>query len=462
MTPNQTLITFPEFADAGTKTKPDNAKYSAGFVEADVLPAEWLNWFLNKASDGITEVNAGLASIEKELNNLLSAAGKTADITEDTQVVDSIKALRDTVTGTLTNLTTTVKTSLVAAINEVDGDVGTLTSLTTTVKTSLVNAINELVTSIGTLTNLTTTVKTSLVAAVNELVTNQGTLTSLTTTVKTSLVAAINELVTNTGTIASLTTTVKTSLVNAINELVTNQGDLSSLNTTAKTSLVAAINENQEMFKKTYFIQCNSAAGTTNNALTVDNVPAFKLERGVIVNVLFVYACTGTTSPTLNINGTGAKGIYVNKDGSTIFSSLSYHYGTWRGSSSRTNEYWQPYTMLTLRYDGSYWVICGNPILESYINTSASFYQYTLYADGTLEQHYRYQVDASSDTQASQTWTYPVSFKSQVVSAQTTRITDQTNSQLTYSWISALSIYSATFVYRKNNAGEVCVSVFGR
>lgn len=45
--------------------------------------------------------------------------------------------------GTLANLTTTEKTTLVGAINEVDGEVGNLSQLSTTDKSSLVSAINE-------------------------------------------------------------------------------------------------------------------------------------------------------------------------------------------------------------------------------------------------------------------------------------------------------------------------------
>ena len=45
--------------------------------------------------------------------------------------------------------------------------VGALASLTTSVKTSIVNAINEIVTNIGTLSTLTTTTKSSIVGAIN-------------------------------------------------------------------------------------------------------------------------------------------------------------------------------------------------------------------------------------------------------------------------------------------------------
>lgn len=92
--------------------------------------------------------------------------------------------------GTLSSLTTTAKTSLVSAINEVDGNadtansnIGTLSSLTTTVKTDVVSAINEVDanadtanTNIGTLSNLSTTAKTNLVASNNELYSMIGSL----------------------------------------------------------------------------------------------------------------------------------------------------------------------------------------------------------------------------------------------------------------------------------------------
>lgn len=89
-------------------------------------------------------------------------------------------------------------------LNDVNSKVGTLSSLTTTDKTDLVSAINELVgelASIGNLSNLTTTAKTNLVSAINEVdshadsnTSNIGTLSNLTTTEKTNLVGAINEV----------------------------------------------------------------------------------------------------------------------------------------------------------------------------------------------------------------------------------------------------------------------------
>lgn len=117
---------------------------------------------------------------------------------------DAKASLNATAIGTLSNLTTTAKSDLVSAINEVDNDlsgIGDLTTLTTSSKSSCVAAINEVDADIGLLTNLTTTAKTNLVAAVNEVdsvaggaASNIGTMSNLNTTDKTSLVGAINEV----------------------------------------------------------------------------------------------------------------------------------------------------------------------------------------------------------------------------------------------------------------------------
>ena len=64
---------------------------------------------------------------------------------------------------------TTTATTVVTAINEVDGLIGDLTSLTTTAQGSVVASINEVDGLIGDLTSLTTTANSNLVAAINEL-----------------------------------------------------------------------------------------------------------------------------------------------------------------------------------------------------------------------------------------------------------------------------------------------------
>ena len=89
------------------------------------------------------------------------------------KVVDGYLADLYDIVGDLGDLTTTDKTSVVNAINEVNANVGDLTSLPTTDKDSIVDSISELDTTysgeIGDLDNLTTSTKTSIVGAVNEL-----------------------------------------------------------------------------------------------------------------------------------------------------------------------------------------------------------------------------------------------------------------------------------------------------
>ena len=70
-----------------------------------------------------------------------------------TNVTTEIKAVEASIpadkVGDLADLTTTDKSSAVAAINEVNGAVGTLSSLTTTDKSSAVAAINEVKSALG-------------------------------------------------------------------------------------------------------------------------------------------------------------------------------------------------------------------------------------------------------------------------------------------------------------------------
>ena len=67
MIPTQTLETFPIFGSNATKVEPGDAKKAAGWQQADVVPAEWMNWEWYKASRGITDLNAGVTSIEAEI-----------------------------------------------------------------------------------------------------------------------------------------------------------------------------------------------------------------------------------------------------------------------------------------------------------------------------------------------------------------------------------------------------------
>ena len=95
MISTQTFENYPEFANAGQKSQPDDAKYAAGFIPSDVLPAEWLNWFLSGATKGVTALNTGVKSIEQEINAVLASRSVTPNINANNQlltVLNKIKA----------------------------------------------------------------------------------------------------------------------------------------------------------------------------------------------------------------------------------------------------------------------------------------------------------------------------------------------------------------------------------
>lgn len=108
--------------------------------------------------------------------------------------------------------------------------------------TATVNS-NEALTHIGDLTELTTTNKTDLVSAVNEV---EGEVTINTTSISANTTAI--------GTIANLNTTDKSNLVSATNEVNNKIGNLSNLNTYSKANVVASINEIEAKTSPAYFV----------------------------------------------------------------------------------------------------------------------------------------------------------------------------------------------------------------
>ncbi len=93
MIPLQTFETYAPFATGGTKSQPEPAKYAAGFQQSDVLPAEWMNWAWNKNTVGITDLNRGVTSIEKEVLSVLTEANMTAYEATTNQLVCGIVSI---------------------------------------------------------------------------------------------------------------------------------------------------------------------------------------------------------------------------------------------------------------------------------------------------------------------------------------------------------------------------------
>ena len=105
MIPSQTFENYPIFGGNATKVEPGDAKKSAGFQQADVLPAEWMNWAWNKNSKGISDLNKGLSSVEKEINAVLSSFGITPAELTNNQLLTAMRLNASFVTATGTTIT---------------------------------------------------------------------------------------------------------------------------------------------------------------------------------------------------------------------------------------------------------------------------------------------------------------------------------------------------------------------
>lgn len=90
----------------------------------------------------------------------------------------------------------------------------------------------------------------------------------------------------------------------------------------------------------TWYGTCSTTASTTEKAVTCSG---FVLTTGAIIAVLFTTGNTAAT-PTLNVNTTGAKSIYIGAS----------------TPSSTTNAFkWSANTLLTFMYDGTYFRYMG-------------------------------------------------------------------------------------------------------
>lgn len=156
---------------------------------------------------------------------------------------------------------------------------------------------------------------------------------------------------------------------------------------------------------------CSTAIGTPAKTIAITG---FTLFPGVTVKVMFTKG-NSAASPTLNVNSTGAKAIKVVRAGAKIVPTNKTGY--WRGASSTSSEMWQPYTTLELLYDGTDWVIMGNPVTESgtsgaIAGSKVTYAYYTVYADGKTEvELYAKQGALELSKDAEYTFKYPVIFK---------------------------------------------------
>ena len=183
----------------------------------------------NADNDGPTikvDASALETQITKNASDITAVDGKVGTLSADGTYIKKAKNVSDNLValdnqvkvnadaiGTLTSLTTTEKTNLVGAVNEVKGTADTALGLANTNKAS-----------IGTLTNLATTEKGNLVGAVNEV---KGSVDAAQTKANDAFTQA-NTNKASIGTLTNLTTTEKGNLVGAVNEV---KGSVDAANT---------------------------------------------------------------------------------------------------------------------------------------------------------------------------------------------------------------------------------------
>ena len=93
----------------------------------------------------------------------------------------------------------------------------------------------------------------------------------------------------------------------------------------------------------TYYATSSSSATTSAKTATVQSGGDFSLKEGATVSVTFTYGNTAS-SPTLNVGGTGARGIRTN--------------GT-------PYAYWSAGASVLFVYDGTYWQVASTPVYAS-------------------------------------------------------------------------------------------------
>ena len=108
----------------------------------------------------------------------------------------------------------------------------------------------------------------------------------------------------------------------------------------------------------------------------------------------------------LRINNSLRAEIKVLKNNS--LQSIIAHTGYWEGASSTSQRVWDNNTTLELIYDGTNWVVVGNPVLCSYFATDKS---YSVYANGFIHQWGR-RNNGSNSRGLDYDLTFPIVFNS--------------------------------------------------
>lgn len=143
-------------------------------------------------------------------------------------------------------------------------------------------------------------------------------------------------------------------------QIVTNSSDIASLKLSAQQFSVDISSHTETLTQlKAVYCTCSTAAATQEKEATCSG---FALRAGAIVAVKFTYANTAA-SPKLNVNGTGAKSIFLN------------------GSALPEANWWKAGDVVTLVYNGTYWYVADGSTLTQLASTNSNVANLTLRAD---------------------------------------------------------------------------------
>lgn len=141
-----------------------------------------------------------------------------------------------------------------------------------------------------------------------------------------------------------------TTLVDAMGAL---RSDLTSLQQDSQ-GITATVTSMQAVYGT-----CGTAQATQAKVVTCAN---FALRKGAMVSVQFTYANTAS-NPTLNVNGTGAKAIYLNN------------------APLPSSNWWAAGDTVTFVYSGTYWYVVDGAVYKQLNSTNNAVSSLTLRAD---------------------------------------------------------------------------------
>ncbi len=401
MIPEQTFETYPVFGDNATKVQPDATKYAAGFQPADVLPAEWENWAWNKNTTGITDLNRGLSSVEKELINILTEAG----ITPSEATEDQIKSALIVIIGNNNSATATkLKTKRKINNTDFDGSADITTTKWGTARTIKIQDNDGTNTeSSGTSIDgsadktlkLPATIKASITGTCSG---NAGSATKLQTARNingTSFNGSADITTAQWGTARNITISDSDG---------TNSGTAVSVNgsaaatlklpSTIKASLTGNCSGSAGTLEgKTYrqtaftglYITTDTSALSATSYTFAPTAPAGStaLEAGSTIRVTFKYALQSSSNITsVAMNYGGRSGLIKATRGGALVNVAAHLFSGGEYSSTYPYKVWDAYTTLELMWTGSEWLIIGDPVLCSYASDNLN---YTIKGNGFID-----------------------------------------------------------------------------